>query len=162
MPGVRGKREDAGMRRGRASVRWALLGAAVVVFTAYVLSVWLWLQVATPPGSTTATLSAGVVCVGHRPSYVPQWLASARWGPSSWGQEWGWWFSASSAGWPGGGWFVSIPIWAPWAVLVLFTARAWSAQPLTDEACRGCGYDLKGLGGAVCPECGKAGAGANG
>lgn len=57
-------------------------------------------------------------------------------------------------------WLMILPLWIPAAV---FAAGIWYGRRggwVGDRVCVGCGYDLSGLAGAVCPECGKADAAA--
>lgn len=61
--------------------------------------------------------------------------------------------------------WVSIPAAVPALILVAFSAAAWRGFVKRHRrgACRGCGYDLRGLSaGSVCPECGDAQDGARG
>ena len=64
---------------------------------------------------------------------------------------------------PNSSWHVAAPLW-PLAVGTLGggVSLVWAGQRVRRRArlllCSACGYDLTGLaGGAVCPECGKAG-----
>ena len=58
-------------------------------------------------------------------------------------------------------WVYIIPLWIPFAftgTIVLFplagrVVRGWHRRA---HRCAGCGYDLRGLVGKVCPECGAA------
>jgi len=53
-------------------------------------------------------------------------------------------------------WIVSLPLWVP---ALVFGAGVWFGRRMGgwrgQEICQGCGYDLRGLAGSVCPECGR-------
>jgi hypothetical protein len=53
---------------------------------------------------------------------------------------------------------VYVPLW-PWAGLFLAGAAGmwlWAPRRVKPGVCRGCGYDLAGLTGKTCPECGES------
>jgi hypothetical protein len=54
-------------------------------------------------------------------------------------------------------WFIRVPLWPVLLLLGLGSAWTWWRW-LSDPAtrCASCGYDLAGLKGDVCPECGTA------
>lgn len=87
---------------------------------------------------------------GAQPAMVgPMYL---WWVPSPW-----WWRMGlvPEVGW-GPSKFVVLPMWVP---LVGLGAAAWRLRRARDPApgrCAGCGYDLAGSRGAVCPERGRA------
>ncbi len=78
----------------------------------------------------------------------PYWSVAPRWGPLLWWPRWER-TGASLVGY--------LPLWMP---LVLFGGgtgllwwRDWGA--VGAGCCRGCGYDMEGIEGGVCPECGE-------
>src|SRR5690606_27636226 len=83
------------------------------------------------------------------------WTASAGWSAS------GWRMSLPPAVTRGPGIaFTVVPLWIPLALVVtptcwlFWTERRRRAR--SPSACRTCGYDLSGLAGGRCPECGAA------
>lgn len=53
-------------------------------------------------------------------------------------------------------WFVRAPLWIPAVTFAApwIGAAVWRRTRRRPWQCRGCGYDLRGLGAPVCPECG--------
>jgi hypothetical protein len=74
------------------------------------------------------------------------WLPGVRWGGAAKGK----------GRWPRQ-WEVAVPLWMPGAacagLYALGRRRGWAHEP---GHCRRCGYDLRGVTGEVCPECGAA------
>ena len=53
-------------------------------------------------------------------------------------------------------WFVEIPVWMLLLVVAGPTVWLWRTERRVRPGhCPNCGYDLRGLNGGVCPECGK-------
>jgi len=67
-----------------------------------------------------------------------------------------WWSWEKTASYRG----LSIPIWMPFALVMLLTTAAWLPDVIASRrtrkgVCANCGYDRTGLAAsAVCPECG--------
>lgn len=64
-----------------------------------------------------------------------------------------------SAGAGGSAMFVTVPLWPVALALVVGFVRAYRRAAVGPNACRGCGYDVGGLGDRPCPECGATGKG---
>lgn len=88
--------------------------------------------------------------------FQPGW-SIARFVPrdSYWGQRWTPLYRHEN-GSIGEYWFVVLPLWIP---AVLLGAGVWWGRKLGgwrgEGFCRACGYDVRGVVGGVCPECGK-------
>ena len=64
-----------------------------------------------------------------------------------------WRFSYDTA--PDGAWEVVIPLWIPLLLIAAPTAWLWwTDRKVPPGHCLHCRYDLRGLDGGVCPECG--------
>lgn len=53
-------------------------------------------------------------------------------------------------------WMVDVPLWMPMAVCAAGVWWGWRGGRVKAGACAGCGYDVRGVVGGKCPECGRA------
>lgn len=83
---------------------------------------------------------SGVTLLGDSPQFGGQ----RRWEPVIW------WPTFVSS-WVG--MFVHVPFWIPVVGMAGWVGWAWRRRP-REVGCARCGYDLAGLKGGVCPECG--------
>jgi hypothetical protein len=146
-------------RRGRAWVRWTLLGATAVVAGLDLVGVWWGVVVTVPPLRTVIWVSGGCVSVSHVSRFAVAWAANATWHESSW-SPWCWDSSNSSRFVSANsGWWVTFPTWALLAPLVATTvwlfSRGRAVPPV--GVCPVCRYSRVGLPShAPCPECNAA------
>jgi hypothetical protein len=158
----------------------AVLVLLLGLFSAGSWVLWVGPGKLTPTSPPRAVLTRGVLLVNCGDPTMRRWIG---------GRTWHLGVMIDSAGNPKLGWFVSRPVWSAsrlkdvvftlevhphhvkipllwaWAVLAAPPAgvmlwRRWRRRP-PEYACRGCGYDLRGMpaggsGGGVCPECGAA------
>jgi hypothetical protein len=79
----------------------------------------------------------------------------------SWPWRPSWWFSFDYVRHYGRQW-ITVPLWAPFALCLTVTAITWRADRrgalrALGGLCASCGYDRRGLAAdATCPECGTA------
>ena len=146
----------------RRRVKWVGAWASILVLLACVTSLLFEARMDWARGGsriwTTVTLRQGCLYVRVRDHRLPdggfgvQWTSAYRevlWRPYyvvlSWSQPHG-----VTAYW--------IPLWIPLLLLAAPTAWLWRidrrAKPWQCATCR---YDLRGLDGGVCPECGEPG-----
>jgi hypothetical protein len=144
------------------TVRWGGLAAAVVIAGILVCSGWC---------------SAGWDC--SRFGFFAGWgeVEVYCWRtPGKYGAPYGWWYQGPSGkGEPLFNWLpwcdetfphkweFAIPIWVFLVLAATPTGVSWrgwvrAQRRLNSGRCRACGYDLSGNPGAMCPECGRAGA----
>jgi hypothetical protein len=153
----------------------AVLVLLLGVFSAGAWILWVGRGPLTPASPPRAVLGRGVLLVNWGDPTMRRWIG---------GQGWHLGVMIDVAGKPMSGWFVSRPIWSvsrlagascaleihprhvkipllwAWAVFaappagVMLWRRLRRKPP--EFACRGCGYDLRGSAGGVCPECGGA------
>jgi len=98
------------------------------------------------PGVTFAPVATGPP-VKHRLMYIYRHGFNFQWrleGPTLGSDSW------------------SLPLWPVYAAGVGVWGVRWARRRLAwkEWQCKGCGYDLRGLAGGVCPECGRAAGGA--
>jgi hypothetical protein len=106
---------------------------------------------------------------GGRPFPVPTYASRVRWRPAAPDLMFdGHSYpavpaAAATAGTPArparaAWWFVRVPLWAPAAAVGLPVFAYWTVlvRRRPPWACRGCGYDTRGLTAPACPECGRA------
>lgn len=134
-------------RRGRAWVRWTLLGATVVVLAADGLS--LVRTVGTGAWHTSIGIGGGSLLIFYQSDSPAQGWA---WEPSMPLLPW----LPRLVGTDPGSLFW-LPLWIPAVVFGLASVvtwwKWWRWRP--PGTCRNCGYDRAGLAtGALCPECG--------
>ena len=69
--------------------------------------------------------------------------------------SWRWWFVVE--GDPRNPFWLIVPLWVPLCLIAAPTAWLWYTDRRAKPwQCRKCRYDLRGLNGGVCPECGEA------
>ena len=67
--------------------------------------------------------------------------------------SWYWWFVVE--GDPGNIFWLIVPLWVPLSLIATPTAYLWHTDRRAKPwQCPKCRYDLRGLDGGVCPECG--------
>lgn len=158
-------------RRGRWRRwgKWVTLLAAAVVVPAWAWSGWYSAGVIHTTGSGYRDLWLHQGCVMYRQGDgdgrfgLPEGFDGQLWREAG-GPKWDMGFTVA---WPDprNPWHrtIMIPLWAPLLILLGASASLWWWDGrLVRAAARGlcvrCGYDLSGIEGPVCPECGTAAA----
>lgn len=158
-----------GRRRVRSRWRWAKWGLGVGALAALVVwgvSVWWSAWVGTGPipiftsnglgggaGFTRGLVFGGVWWDTRPTRWAPEWdVQAAR------GEDFHWWIDWEIDRGVSGSAFVGAPLWLVGVVGGLgWGVMWWRARRGPAWACRRCGYDLRGITGGVCPECGGEG-----
>lgn len=136
--------------------RWIGLAAVAALLGLYAMNLRWW-PGWTPSRGTFVGVQHGAFVIGGNPSvgwdrFVLVW-------PRCQGSIWDWstWITWGRLG---PSWWITVPIWIPLVAAAGVTARAWRRHRRARRgpgACLACGYDLAGLTGGVCPECGANG-----
>ena len=118
----------------------------LLIVGAFVASGWFAVAVGTSPdGFWAVTHGAVTICTWKVRIYVDFEIAAHEFDLA----EWNLWDV-----WDAGGLYV-IPLYAPFLLIALPTLLVWRLAPKFPRGhCRRCGYNLKGLTEARCPECG--------
>lgn len=161
MSGVRdcGASARGDMRCRGARVRRIVRRAGIVACLCFIVAT-IWSQFATVAmgwdprdgiGPAVIVEAGGVDLIFDRLRVPP----SAAWRFIYHGSRWGW-RSRVGAGRQNGVYWIQVPLWLPLLVVALPTAWLWLRDRRRPGRCRRCGYDLTGLAGGRCPECGAA------
>lgn len=143
--------------RIRKTIKWGGAVVSAVLFVAWIGSGWRQVGWVTTLGNWVI-LHRGRVFLAWQDMVMPSHFPHG----AVWRPEWGpftWTFSFE-IGNPGS--FLYVPLWAPLAVALAFTAAAWRYDSRArrrefPHLCTKCTYDRAGLApGTVCPECGAA------
>jgi hypothetical protein len=150
-------------------VRWGLGIVALLAALLFGVSVWWEAYVLSAPISIFGRGGSGLGCgVMRGIVYVGGWWDS---GPPTWdpecsiesaeGEEFHWWFDWQVEWGASGVLIVGAPLWLLLVGPGLgWVGLRWWGRGAPAWACARCGYDLRGIKGGVCPECGKQGTGA--
>ena len=143
-------------RRLRRIAKWAGVVVSSILLGVTVASCFFVVDYRTGGGShnrRSIGVFAGSILFFRAPflSNVPGWdgvwhfdLRRPDWRPL----EFGWKVS-------GNGYWIVLPLWVPFSIVALPTAWLWWRDHRRRPGhCRKCGYDLTGLTGGRCPECG--------
>lgn len=145
------------MHRLNLLLRWLALCLAVICIAGHFVTRWYRLDA--PLGSlvgwprlNTAAEYGRLVIVHNTPEAQPFPWRAGRISDAQWVLA----FDMYDTDW----FVLLIPFWAPAAVFSLLAAALWwrplrTAARRRRGACTACGYDLRALPAATCPECGK-------
>ena len=146
--------------------KWAGLVLCVLVAGAWVGSGWCYMSFTGQTGASrclTVSLTDGRVRIIDssgmtarapwyrnwqvqivRTAFAPQWRSGFGWSPPT-----------TMPGFVLATRNLDIPLWAPLLLLAAPTTLLWRRDRRGDPGFCRCGYDLKGLQGRPCPECGR-------
>ena len=162
--------------RTRRVMKWVGMGTCVLILAAFALTRWWHFGRRTPLRSLlilsgSAHLS-GFELIGGEDTLrgQPGWKWSRNfYTPAQWPSQLPLWISIKSdttgpaRGVDGAiGWYtiwrVVVPLWIPFAVVLVPTAFLWwrDRRRIPLGHCQHCGYDLTGNVSGRCPECGRA------
>ncbi len=138
-------------RRWRTAVLWVGCALCVLIVVAFVASGWWLLAVQVPTRGPGAAVNGGMFSVYRGTQWGGSWHAEPRHQKQmSATPDWRWW-----NGWDVGDRFVVVPLYTMFLAAALPTLLVWRFVPkFPCGHCRRCGYNLKGLTEARCPECG--------
>ena len=144
----------------RGRVKWVGTIAAAMLATVYVASLWHTILYwhSTPHGMIIAALGSGRVgylCPDYETSSAPwsDFDLVSRSSPRAfawfdWGESRPRFFSYDAS--------LAVPLWLPLLLIAAPTAYIWYTDSRAKPwQCPKCRYDLRGLDGGVCPECGE-------
>ena len=138
-------------RRLRTFTLWTGTTLCVLIAVAFVVSAW-W-SVAAGAGRLEIAVSSGA-CTAVLWDRTGRDYEFRRHSSSL--RDWNFWEYVSSLQEPTHfDSLISVPLWLPFLFVGLPTLLVWRFVPRFPRGhCRRCGYDLKGLTEARCPECG--------
>ncbi len=131
-------------RRGRAWLRWTLLGLTLAALGLHGVSLMRTVGVGGSRGALAVSGQSIQVFAG---SMEPSWI----WEPAT--PVLAWWPRVL---WTDPDWLLVVPLWIPTGLCGVAAGASWWRwwRRKQASACVRCGYDLRGLPSGVCPECG--------
>lgn len=141
-------------RAVRTTVKWGGLGLTVLLGVVWIGSAWygrFWSL------GRDRYVGIGVGQIGYvdlSATVSDYTLSDIDMGLTGFELNWGFGMGKGAVGWS-----TILPLWFPTLLSLLATTAAWRADAkyvrrVRAGLCGSCGYDLSGLSGAVCPECG--------